>query len=73
VIDETPDTLTVAELIEILTGLLSRTDDPALKAQLLGLISTAAQVDPRISPGRKGGDRCHASMSKLISRAIRYC
>jgi hypothetical protein len=50
VIDETPDTLTVSELIEILTGLLSRTDDPALKAQLLGLISTAAQVDFALVP-----------------------
>lgn len=50
IIDETPDTLTVAELIEILTGLLSRTEDPALKAQLLGLISTAAQVDFALVP-----------------------
>ena len=53
VIDDTPDTLTVAELIEILTGLLSRTDDANLKAQLLGLISTAAQVNPALMPAAK--------------------
>lgn len=44
--DDTPGELTIAEFIAILTDLLSRTSDPALKAQILGLISTAAGVAP---------------------------
>lgn len=46
--DETPNELTIAEFIAILTDLLSRTSDPALKAQILGLISTAAGVAPDV-------------------------
>jgi hypothetical protein len=44
--DETPGELTIAEFIAILTDLLSKTSDPALKSQILGLISTAAGVAP---------------------------
>lgn len=44
--DDTPGELTIAEFIAILTDLLSKTSDPALKAQILGLISTAAGVAP---------------------------
>jgi len=46
--DDTPNELTIAELIAILTDLLSKTSDPALKAQILGLISTAAGVAPEV-------------------------
>jgi hypothetical protein len=46
--DETPGELTIAEFIAILTDLLSKTSDPALKAQILGLISTAAGVAPEV-------------------------
>jgi hypothetical protein len=46
--DDTPSELTIAELIAILTDLLSKTNDPALKAQILGLISTAAGVAPEV-------------------------
>lgn len=48
--DATPDELTIAELIAILTDLLAKTSDPAVKAQLLGLISTAASVDVSLMP-----------------------
>lgn len=48
--DATPDELTIAELIAILTDLLAKTSDPAVKAQLLGLISTAASVDVALMP-----------------------
>jgi hypothetical protein len=46
--DDTPNELTIAEFIAILTDLLSKTSDPALKAQILGLISTAAGVAPEV-------------------------
>ncbi len=46
--DDTPNDLTIAEFIAILTDLLSKTSDPALKAQILGLISTAAGVSPDV-------------------------
>jgi hypothetical protein len=46
--DDTPGELTIAEFIAILTDLLSKTSDPALKAQILGLISTAAGVAPEV-------------------------
>jgi len=46
--DDTPNELTIAEFIAILTDLLSKTNDPALKAQILGLISTAAGVAPEV-------------------------
>jgi hypothetical protein len=46
--DDTPSELTIAEFIAILTDLLSKTSDPALKAQILGLISTAAGVAPEV-------------------------
>lgn len=48
--DDTPEELTIAELITILTDLLAKTSDPAVKAQLLGLISTAASVDVAMIP-----------------------
>lgn len=48
--DDTPEELTIAELIAILTDLLAKTTDPAVKAQLLGLISTAASVDVAMIP-----------------------
>jgi hypothetical protein len=46
--DDTPNELTIAEFIAILTDLLSKTSDPSLKAQILGLISTAAGVAPEV-------------------------
>jgi hypothetical protein len=42
--DESPNELTIAELIAILTDLLARTNDQAVKAQLLALIATATGV-----------------------------
>lgn len=48
--DATPDELTIAELIAILTDLLAKTKDENVKAQLLGLISTAASVDVSLMP-----------------------
>jgi hypothetical protein len=42
--DDTPNELTIAELIAILTDLLARTNDQAVKTQLLALIATATGV-----------------------------
>jgi hypothetical protein len=42
--DESPNELTIAELIAILTDLLARTNDQAVKTQLLALIATATGV-----------------------------
>lgn len=47
--DDTPGELTIAELIAILSDLLNKTSDPAVKAQLLGLISTAAGITPGVA------------------------
>ena len=44
--DDTPNELTIPELLAILTDLLSKTTDPAIKAQLLTLIATATGMEP---------------------------
>jgi hypothetical protein len=55
--DDTPGELTIAEFIAILTDLLSKTSDPALKAQILGLISTAAGVAPEVKGVANAGTK----------------
>jgi hypothetical protein len=42
--DDTPSELTIAELIAILTDLLTKTNDESLKAQIHALIGTAAGI-----------------------------